>query len=166
MGADHDLGWWLAAILAALSIAGILIAVIRRAARKVKPSVERMNRALDVVLGTPEESDPDRPGEVRRPAVPDIGVRMTRLEDAVSQGSSEAFAKRAQDAAATAEEAAHAAAQSAHAAEEATRTAQNAKTIAQRAADAAQKAEQHAADAAADAARALAAVQKITTHTA
>lgn len=40
----------------------------------------RANRALDVVLGQPEVPDPDRPGTVLRPAVPDIGVRVTSIE--------------------------------------------------------------------------------------
>ena len=50
--------------------------------RRIRSFFERMERANDVVLGSPAIPDPDRPGQVLRPAIPDIGVRMTASEEA------------------------------------------------------------------------------------
>lgn len=47
--------------------------------------LQRMERANDVVLGSPEIPDPNRPGEVLREAIPDIGVRMTKQETLLEQ---------------------------------------------------------------------------------
>lgn len=80
---------------------------------RVRRSWERLNRALDVVLGTPEIPDPDRPGEVLRPAIPDLGVRMTRAEELLNQsvlGAVEQARQSAQSAADSARAAAESAA--------------------------------------------------------
>lgn len=79
----------------------------------IRSVLSRANRALDVVLGTPEIPDPDRPGEVLRPAMPDIGVRMTRQETLLEQvvlGAVEEARQSARAAAASADTAASSAA--------------------------------------------------------
>lgn len=52
--------------------------------RSIRAMSHRAERALDVVLGTPAIPDPDRPGMLLRPAVPDMGVRMTAMETTVA----------------------------------------------------------------------------------
>ena len=110
------------ALVWAGSIAGAITA-IAVAWQKTKPVrgrlvrvVERFNRALDVVLGTPEIPDPDRPGEVLRHAIPDLGVRMTRAEELLSE-SVLGTVEQARQSAQAAAESARAAAESAAAAE-------------------------------------------------
>lgn len=76
---------------------------------------ERLNRALDVVLGTPAIPDPDRPGELLRPAIPDLGVRMTRAEELLNESVLGAV-EQARQSAASAADSAKAAAKSAAAA--------------------------------------------------
>jgi hypothetical protein len=97
---------------ALLALAGVwrLTSPARARARSL---AQRANRALDVVLGTPEIPDPDRPGEVLRPAIPDIGVRMTRQETLLEQvvlGAVEEARQSAKAAAASADTAARSAA--------------------------------------------------------
>lgn len=87
---------------------------------RVRSLAQRANRALDVVLGTPEIPDPDRPGEVLRPAIPDIGVRMTRQESLLEEvvlGAVEEARQSARAAAASADTAARSAAAAASSAQ-------------------------------------------------
>lgn len=75
---------WLAIVTVLGSLAAAVLAtwkVALPAYRVVRRVTIRAGRALDVVLGTPEVLDPDRPGEVLKLAVPDIGVRVTSIQD-------------------------------------------------------------------------------------
>lgn len=159
-------GDWIIGAAALVAALATLFIPGRKAIRAIRGMAERVNRMIDVVLGTPPMPDPDRPGEYLRPGTDDMGVRMARVEDAVKAAvSPEVFATRAQKAAEQAEQAAVAAAQSARASEKATHTAQDAQSIAERAAEAAQKAQRDASTAAADAAKALETLRQITnTH--
>jgi hypothetical protein len=49
--------------------------------RFAKMCFARLGRALDVLIGVDAIPDPDHPGEILRPAIPDIGVRVTSIED-------------------------------------------------------------------------------------
>lgn len=98
--------WWTAlAILAAAALA--IFARGRKTWRKV-------NRVLDVILGTPERVDP-LSGVVLETAVPDIGTRTARIEKVLSDVvvSSVDQAKAAATASAQAAEAAKVAAEAA-----------------------------------------------------
>ncbi len=107
---------------AILSVAA-LIALVVKAVPRVRAGVARMNRAVDVVLGSPAIPDPDRPGQNLRDEIPDIGVRMTRQEQLLQEvvlGSVEearAAARSAAESAASAASSAAAAKASAEAAE-------------------------------------------------
>ena len=80
------------------------------AIQRARERAARRERANDVLLGTPAIPDPDRPGEYLRPAVPDMGVRMTAVESTLGalalqdlharldrQGSETEQARRAAD---------------------------------------------------------------------
>ena len=54
------------------------------AIQRARERAARRDRANDVLLGTPAIPDPDRPGEYLRPAVPDMGVRMTAVEETLT----------------------------------------------------------------------------------
>jgi hypothetical protein len=106
-------------LVAAGSAAGALLALAgvwklsAPGRSRIRSVFSRANRALDVVLGTPEIPDPDRPGEVLRAAIPDIGVRMTRQETLLEQvvlGAVEEARQSAKAAAASADTAARSAA--------------------------------------------------------
>lgn len=79
-------------LLAAAPYATALVVVVG-AVKLVPPAVSgarrvmgKMNRLFDVVLGTPEMPDPDRPeGPPLRPAVADMGIRMARTEELLEQ---------------------------------------------------------------------------------
>lgn len=100
-------------LLAAGAVAGALVtlaAAWRLTAyprRVIAGFFHRMQRLFDVVLGTPEIPDPDRPGHPLRVAVPDMGVRMSRVERRLAERSQ--TLAEARDAAAAAESAANAA---------------------------------------------------------
>lgn len=51
------------------------------AIQRARIRAARQARANDVLLGTPALPDPDHPGQNLREAVPDMGVRMTSVED-------------------------------------------------------------------------------------
>lgn len=90
---------WLAGIIAAL---GIIWRFVLPAIRKTRWFTQMGIRAFEVLLGTPAVPDPDRPGEFLRPAVPDMGVRVTSLEeklDAMAIGKISADVARARQAA-------------------------------------------------------------------
>lgn len=69
---------WLAGILGAL---GIIWRWVFPAIRKSQWAVKMVIRAAEVLLGSPAVPDPDRPGHFLREAVPDMGVRMTAVEE-------------------------------------------------------------------------------------
>jgi hypothetical protein len=102
-----------AGIIAAGSVAGALVALgaawrlTAGGRRTIAGFFHRMQRLFDVVLGTPEIPDPDRPGHPLRVAVPDMGVRMSRVERRLAERSQ--TLAEARDAAAAAECAANAA---------------------------------------------------------
>lgn len=72
---------WLAGIIGAI---GIIWRWVLPAIRKSQWAVKMVIRAAEVLLGTPAVPDPDRPGEFLRPAVPDMGVRMTAVEETLN----------------------------------------------------------------------------------
>ncbi len=77
-------------LIGAASVAGALLTLLALwkatapLRRRVRHVAERANRALDVVLGTPAVIDPDTE-DVVIPARPDIGVRMTRTENLLTE---------------------------------------------------------------------------------
>lgn len=79
--------------------------VVIPVSKVVRKSLKRFERAIDVVVGTPEIPDPDRPGQLLRPAIPDIGARVTAVEDVLHQ-TIVRHAERAEQAATRSERAA------------------------------------------------------------
>ncbi|WNM27561.1 hypothetical protein RN607_00745 [Demequina capsici] len=75
-------------MLAAGALAAATLAiwkVLIPAGRRLHAWAERGGRALDILNGSPEVIDPDRPGEILRPAIPDMGVRMTAVEGLLNE---------------------------------------------------------------------------------
>jgi hypothetical protein len=72
--------------VAAIAAASVTIwKVVLPGIRIGSQSIKSVARARDVLLGKAEVPDPDRPGELIQPAVPDLGVRITRVEDLVGE---------------------------------------------------------------------------------
>lgn len=71
----------LLAVAAVLAAGAAIWAAGRRGFRKARTGVKSMGRVIEVIIGSPAVPDPDRPGEFIRPEVPDMGVRMTAVED-------------------------------------------------------------------------------------
>lgn len=69
-----------AALATALTVIWATTGKVRR---KIATSVRRAQRMVDVVAGTPAVPDPDHPGQFLRPEVPDMGIRMTAVEEAM-----------------------------------------------------------------------------------
>lgn len=82
MGAWGD---WLIGLSAVLVAAGVIWKVVVPCVRKGRRWGRSIGRMRDVLLGKPEVPDPDRPGQLLEEAVPDLGVRVTRVEDLVAR---------------------------------------------------------------------------------
>lgn len=81
MTAAEALAWVGSATAALLAALAVWQKIVRPTGSRVRGLLGKAERAFDVVLGTPAVLDPDRPGHELRPAMPDIGVRMSAIED-------------------------------------------------------------------------------------